>query len=254
MRLIALILLAFPALAQAPPQFDVASVKVQPWTGQGGVGVFVRNDTLDAEHCSLYALIAFAYDLRDMQLSGGPAWADRSQLKLDEAELYQVLGKVASDPPPPTAVFRQMLQTLLADRFQLKVHHIQKEFPTYNLVVDKGGLKMKASAGDTKFSSNMKSTGKTGIRLAAAQMTMEKFVAMLAPPSGRPVFDETGLDGGYEFTLEFVFENAPVGPDASSDFPPISIALRNQLGLRLEPATAPFDTVVIDHAERPTGN
>ena len=76
MRFFALILFAFPTLAEAPLQFDVASVKIQPWTGQGGVGVFVRNDTLDAEHCSLHDLVAFAYDLRDMQLSGGPTWAD----------------------------------------------------------------------------------------------------------------------------------------------------------------------------------
>jgi len=56
----------------AAPAFDVASVKPQPFTGQGSVGIFVRGDTLDAEHVSLFSLVTFAYNLRDVQLSGGP--------------------------------------------------------------------------------------------------------------------------------------------------------------------------------------
>ena len=55
-------------------KFEVASVKPQPFRGQGKVGIFVRGDTLDAEHVSLFSLVTFAYNLRDVQLSGGPAW------------------------------------------------------------------------------------------------------------------------------------------------------------------------------------
>jgi uncharacterized protein (TIGR03435 family) len=124
---------------QDPYAFEVASVKLEPWNGQGSVGIFVRGNTLTAEHVSLNELVAFAYNLKDVQLSGGPGWADRSQAKLSDAELYQVIAKAVGDSPPSMDQFRRMLQSLLTDRFQLKVHHQPKDLPVYNLVVNKGG-------------------------------------------------------------------------------------------------------------------
>src|SRR5215470_12811488 len=147
----AVFVLICTAFGQAPPSFEVASVKLQPWTGQGSVGIMLRGVTLTAEHVSLKDLVTFAYDLRDVQLSGGPSWADRSGLKLNEAELYEVIGRAAGDTPPSRDEFRRMLQALLADRFQLRIHHQSKDLSVYNLVVAKGGPKFKESAADTKF-------------------------------------------------------------------------------------------------------
>ena len=147
----ACLLLAIGALFAQSPLFEVASVKLQPWTGSGGVGVSIHGNTLDAEHVSLRDIVEVAYDLRDVQLSGGPAWADRREAKLNDAELYQVIGKAASEAPPSKDVFRQMLQALLADRFQLKIHHVQKDLPIYNLTADKSGPKLERSAAETKF-------------------------------------------------------------------------------------------------------
>lgn len=240
------------------PTFEVATVKLQPWSGQGGAGVFVRNDTLDGEHASLYDLVEFAYNLRDSaQLSGGPGWAARTpEAKLDQSELYQVIGKAAGNPPPAMDVFRQMLQTLLAERFQLKVHHVQKDFPTYNLVVNKGGPKLKPSPADAQFSFHMASDGPFAVRFEVTQTTMQRLADNLSGPySGRQVYDKTGLTGSYDFTLGFVGDNVlKKSPDAATDKPTLRTALEEQLGLRLEPSTASFDTVVIDHAERPSGN
>jgi len=246
------------AFAQRPT-FEVASVKLQPWSGQtGSVGVFVRNDTLDGEHTSLYDLVMFAYDLRDAaQLSGGPGWADRTpEAKLDQSELYQVIGKAAGNPPPSIEVFRQMLQTLLAERFQLKVHHIQKDFPIYNLVVNKGGAKLKPSPADAKFSFRVGADGPFVVRFEVTQTSMQRLADNLSGPySGRQVYDKTGLTGNYDFTLVFVGDRAlKISPDAATDKPTLRTALEEQLGLKLEPSTASFDTVVIDHAERPSGN
>jgi uncharacterized protein (TIGR03435 family) len=97
----------------ARPEFEVASVKRQPYTRPGSVGVFARGNTLDAEPVSLDSLVMFAYNLRDIQISGVPSWA-RSGVLID-SELYQVLAKAPGDSPPLMEVFRQMLQTLLAD-------------------------------------------------------------------------------------------------------------------------------------------
>jgi uncharacterized protein (TIGR03435 family) len=242
------------AAQNQPLTFEVASIKPQPWTGQGGVGVFMHGDTLDAEHASLYDLVLFAYNLRDVQLSGGPAWADRSHALLTNAELFQVTAKAPGDHPPSSEVFRQMLQTLLAERFQLKVHHVQEDLPVYHLEVNKGGTKLRESGADATFSSATSSKGRFGIHLVTTMMTMQKLVDMLSPYAGRPVFDKTGLAASYDFTLEFVVENVAVAQDSAADGPSLFTALQEQLGLKLESATAPFDTVVIDSVQKPSEN
>jgi uncharacterized protein (TIGR03435 family) len=242
------------AQSASAPVLDVASIKPQQWTGQGSVGIFVRGKTLDAEHTSLFSLVEFAYNLRDVQLSGGPPWV-RSGV-LSSSELYQVVAKVSGDPPPPMDVFRQMLQTLLADRFRLQVHHVQKELPIYNLVVNKGGPKLKESPPDAKFNFVSSGMGRFGVRIVATHMTVQQLIDhQLSGYTDRPIFDKTGLAAPYDFTLEFAVENAPLAEAADpKNGPALVAAVKEQLGLKLEPGTAQFDTVVIDHAERPSQN
>jgi uncharacterized protein (TIGR03435 family) len=86
------------------------------------------------------------------------------------------------------------------------------------------------------------------------QVTMEKLSSILGANAGRPVFNKTKLDDAYDFTLEFVMPNPADDADAAVEGPSLFTALREQLGLRLESATASFDFVVIDHAERPSTN
>jgi uncharacterized protein (TIGR03435 family) len=86
-------------------------------------------------------------------------------------------------------------------------------------------------------------------------MTMQELIDhQLAGYTDRPIFDKTGLTAAYDFTLQFTVENYPVGSEPGPNDPfPLSTAVHD-LGLKLEPGTAPFDTVVIDHAERPSAN
>ena len=72
--------------------------------------------------------------------------------------------------------------------------------------------------------------------------------------TGRPVFDKTGLTGTCDFVLECVVGTVPVAVAADTAGPSIFTAVQEQLGLKLEPATAEFDIVVIDRADRPTPN
>jgi uncharacterized protein (TIGR03435 family) len=237
------------ALGQ-PPSFEVASVKPQPYVGRGGemIGIFVRDNTLTAEHVDLNSLVRFAYNLRDVQLSGGPSWAAHGMLT--ESELFQVIAK-AGDPPPPMDQFRRMLQTLLADRFQLKVHHMQKDLPAYNLVVAKSGLKLKHSSPDAKFSM----VTKGNIHMTGTNVPVATLLTYIELYAGRPVFDRIGLAGNCDFDIQWVPDNLAAGPDTSAPSgPSLFTALQEQLGLKLEPGMAPFDTVVIDHVERPSEN
>lgn len=86
----------------------------QKYIGTGGenVGFYIRRNTLDAEHADLNSLVEFAWDLKDFQLSGGPAWAAQG-MQLDRAELFQILAKPTEGRTATTQQFRLMLQTLL---------------------------------------------------------------------------------------------------------------------------------------------
>src|ERR1035437_5928063 len=119
-----------PIRAQSPgallPAFELASIKLQPWTNEGGVDVYVCGNTLYGEHVDLYRLVDFAYGLRpdNLQLSGGPAWARHgvlSNVSGGDSVLYQVIAKAPDGPVPSLETFRLMLQALPADRFQLKI-------------------------------------------------------------------------------------------------------------------------------------
>jgi uncharacterized protein (TIGR03435 family) len=152
--------------------------------------------------------------------------------------------------------FRLMLQALLAERFQLKLHHVQKNLPIYNLEVSKNGPKLKQSAPGTKFSAKGSSLGSTGVRWEMTAVTIPGFLEnQLGVYARRPVFDKTGLSGKYDITFEFVLDNLDPGATATDPGgPSLFTALQEQLGLKLESATAPFDTIVIDHAEKPSQN
>ena len=245
------------------PAFEVASIKLQPWTNEGRVGVFVRGNTLTAEHVDLYRLVEFAYGLRTdgSQLSGGPGWARMgilSDVSGFDSVLYQVIAKAAPGPPPTLEQFRLMLQALLADRFQLRVHHVSKDIPVFNLVVAKKVPKLQENVSDAKVSMVMRD-GKV-FRIRAVHAPIRNLVDELTNPNhgaGRPVFDKTGLTGFYDFEIEWSSGALPpAGPDgtASDTGPSVFAALQERLGLKLEPGTARFDTVVIDHAERPSQN
>jgi uncharacterized protein (TIGR03435 family) len=253
----ALAILTFAAVAglraQSLPRFDVASIKPQPYTGQGMVGISVHGDTFDAEHESVFSLVEFAYNLRDVELSGGPAWIKSDVLAT--SELYQVIAKTTADPPPPMPVFRQMVATLLAERCQLQIHHVQRQMPVYNLMVDKGGPKFKESAADAKFDFNVSAIGRLGTKIVATHMTMQELIDhQLVAYTDRKIFDKTGLTAPYDFTIQFMGENIPSAQIPGPNDPaPLTQAIHD-LGLKLEPVTAPFDTVFIDHVERPSGN
>ena len=246
--------LVFCALCRAQTQplaFGVASVKPQPWRDNGSVGVGVRGNTLYAEHATLNDLVEFAYDLQDFQLSGGPGWSTVNG-KLADSELFQVIGKPAEDTAPSTGQVRLMLQTLLADRFHLQIHHVSKQLPAWNLVVAKGGPKLKESpAGVTPHMAIS-----ANIRIVATGISIQSLIdSQLSIAAGRPVFDKTGLNGNYDFTLEWVNRKLSAASDPGlTDGLSLFTALQEQLGLKLESSTAPFDTVVIDHAERPSEN
>jgi uncharacterized protein (TIGR03435 family) len=254
--------LACVGIGQAqPPQplaFDVASVKPQKFTGEGTVGISIKGDTLHAEHVELNKLVEYAWNVQDFQLSGGPTWAAFHGLL--GSEFFEVIAKARPGQTPTPEQFQLMMQALLADRFQLQIHRRSKELPAYSLVVGKGGAKLTATAGGKSALITRPIGGKdavdrrAGLHITATNVTIDQIVhGQIGRDAGRPTFDKTGLTGRYDFTLEYLQD--PTSPlAAESTLPPLSSALADQLGLKLESTTAPFDTIVIDHAEKPSEN
>jgi uncharacterized protein (TIGR03435 family) len=162
-----------------------------------------------------------------------------------------------------------MLQALLADRFHMTAHWETREGNVYNLVVAKGGVKMPATRipppaadkPDGSSSSTGSSTtgvhahgGPQGIEIDGEHFNTRAISLMLNSQLTTPIIDKTGLPptAYYDFALQFSrTESGTPAPDA---YPSLFTAMEEQLGLKLEPAKGPVDTLVIDHADLPSEN
>jgi bla regulator protein blaR1 len=268
--------LVAPILAQSVPlpSFEVASVKPtaggqvrigdKMWTTAGAK--FLPNGAFDAVNATLGSIIRLAYGLREFQTVGGPEWIDTERFDI-QARAPQ--GAMESDAP-------RRLQSLLAERFALKVRSEKRDRPIYALVLARadGSLGPRLRQSQTPSAGGLGNNqcappgppGPFNMRLCGVTIAqlVERYLPMY---SDRLVVDRTGLSGGFDFVLHF--DNRPipgVGPfgglpptpqaaePAASDAVSIFTALEEQLGLKLEPQTAPVEVLVIDHVERPTAN
>jgi uncharacterized protein (TIGR03435 family) len=152
---------------------------------------------------------------------------------------------------------KQMLQSLLAERFQLQFHRQTQEGPIYALLIGKNGPKLQAAP---ESDNSGTSTNGTAVRttLKGTHVTMEQLAANLGDLIGRPVVDKTGLSGKFDFELSWVADltlaTGTVNPGADVSGPSIFTALQEQLGLRLDSQQGPIEMLLIDHVERPTEN
>jgi len=233
--------------AQTPPAFEVASIRVHSFASADRVGPPIAGNR-GTFGGNLKQLIIYAWDLKVYQLSGGPAWVTNPSTDTD---YYDINAKAEGDEPLTESRARQLLQTLLADRFQLRVHRESKEMPVYALVIGKAGPKLKDSAPDA-------TTGmRASVTLATVTSTftkspMSSLVRVLSSAADRPVLDQTGLTGSYDYKIEFARD--PAAAVAESSAASLFTAVQEQLGLKLEPRKASIETLVIDHAERPSDN
>jgi uncharacterized protein (TIGR03435 family) len=231
-----------PPAPATEPTFEVASIK----PNQRNDGKWRAERTADgysAKGVSLLRLIQDAFEIFDRNLiSGGPAWLDTDTFDL-EAKLNPA--DIPHEPQKLRDVEKGALRALLAERFNLRVHHSSKEFPVFNLIIAKGGPRLhEVRPEDVKYDGCFVSrSGYEGCSMAA-------FANWLRYKSGRTVLDKTGLTGRYDFSAHWTSDATTGGAESSG--PSIFTALQEQLGLKLEPSTAPLDILVIDSAEKPS--
>ncbi len=219
---------------------EVASIKPAVPDTYGSSGEDGRNGVLRMYNVSLKRCIRYAYEIPEDQILGGPKWIDELH--------YDILAK--ADRPAGEPELLTMLQPLLADRFQLRLHRETRSVPGYTLTVAKGGIK--ATPADPSRHSGGNG-GRGFIDATASQLST--LTIRLSALLGRPVIDMTGDKRRFDFHLRWTPDDAQTGADsAPSDKPSLFTALREQLGLKLESRRVSADVLVVDRAELPSAN
>jgi uncharacterized protein (TIGR03435 family) len=280
MRIVIFAFLAVSAFAQTGDGlvFEVASVKPSPAVkpgervfygpARGGPGT-PDPGQITWNYARFFDLLMTAYDVKNCQISG-PGWIQN--------ERYDVIARVPAGATKEQV--RLMWQNLLAERFGLVLHHDPREFKVDELVVAKGGAKLKESAEDAAavmagkppelkdgkvigpgmIVTIIPSAGGATEHAYAKAVPITRLTSLLGGQVNLPVLDKTGLDGYYDYTLEFAARVPGAPPPAPGDIatdpgPNLDAALEQQLGLRLVPSKAKLDVIVIDKADKvPTAN
>jgi uncharacterized protein (TIGR03435 family) len=277
-----------PAFGQ-PAQslgFEVASVKPSaPVPASGGVyfgpprgGPGTPDPGLITwSYATLRAMLMTAYDLKTYQING-PTWMN--------TERYDIVAKVPAGATKEQAAV--MWQNLLAERFGVALHHESKEFQVEELVVDKGGSRLKETDWDPAWpvppgppqrdkNGGLASPGQVNmitprenganVHTVGKAQPISQLTGLLANQLNLPVLDKTGLTGKYDYTIDFTMDRGPAlplppaqagstqgaAPVAANDGEPgldLAAVVQRQLGLRLVKSKAMLDVVVVDKAEK----
>lgn len=229
---------------QAPPSFEVASVKVSP--PRTGTAALIATDTDPAmvrySNITLKNLIAMAYGFDSRLILGGPAWLDD--------QFYDLVAKLptgASSDRVPV-----MLQALLTERFKLALHRDTKEQAVYFMVAGKNGPRLKPAQPEEDQDARQTRGDRPPIQITRGgilghSMDTGRLAGTLALVMGYQVVDHTGLTGIYDINLTWT-------PEDNNGFgSELFTAIQEQLGLKLESGKGPVEILVIDHADRDPG-
>jgi uncharacterized protein (TIGR03435 family) len=238
------IFFVFLSARAAPPEFEAASVRVSKATR--GRGSITFNATrLTYTNVRVLDCMMSAWNVKDYQIDG-PDW-----LRTDRYDI------TATTPAPvEEEALKGMLQALLQERFQMKVHLEKRVLPVYAMVVSKSGVKLKPAAAPGRPSIRMNGGG-----VVFTSVTIADLIDLLSrvhlAELDRPVVDDTGLTGRYDLSISlFGTQEEMRSALAKGDFgASIFTLIQEQLGLKLEPKQLPVQVVAVDRAERtPSAN
>jgi uncharacterized protein (TIGR03435 family) len=271
-----------PSFAQTPkPAFDAASIKpsksegfaIRTMIGGGPGGRY------SAQGVTARDLILQAYGMQEFQVTGGPGWIT--------SDRFDIEATPGPGITPTQEQTRQMLQSLLEERFQLKVRQETKPSAAYILSVAKNGPKLKEARasenqpgpGPAPVGGGAVFVGRGGpggpgggrggmMRMAPGNvsgqaMPIEILIRMISNQVGRPIVDQTGLTGSYDIELQWTPDRLPPAgalppgaqlPPVDPNGPSIFAALQEQLGLRLDATTQPGLALTIERIEKPSEN
>ena len=231
----------------ASPEFEVATIKPTGPEPKTYTGFHVRGRHISCDDQTVFAILKFAYGVANKQIVGDPDWVG--------TESYDIDGVADVPGQPNLDQMMGMFQKILVDRFHLTFHHEKRELSAYALTVTKSGPKLAKSLGDPNGLPDETGEGdRLGFNMRYTNVSMHDFAANMQSMQGdgKPVVDQTGLSGRFDFTLKWTRdESASSDPNAP---PGLFTAIQEQLGLKLEAVKAQVDVLVIDHVERPSAN
>lgn len=248
------VLLPASVAGQTPTKFEIADIHLSPKTA----GVYMRVGSFQAPQpgryelhsASMLDLVRTAYGVDADKVTGGPNWL--------ETDRFEVIARHPADATPE--MLKLMLQSLLAERFQLVVHKDLKLLPAYALMAAKKPLLQKTDGTGEPGCKTTRTPGVSTLHVSCHSETMADFAEAMRridgvwdSLKGNPVVDQTGLRGQWDFAINV----SPLNPFATAVPNAITIfdALENQLGLKLQPAKVPLPVIVVDSvSQKPTEN
>lgn len=236
--------LACAALVAAPQQvadsFDVVVIHSNR-SGSFNTQMDISHPgQFNAVNATARTLLRNAYGLLPFQLASEPGWSD--------SEAFDIQARLDTPTNITQDQYKVLLQKLLRDRLHLQAHWEDRDSPVYTLVPDKDGAKLSVHTNGPNQGMNTRKTS-SSVLMKGTGVAMPELATNLANQLGRYVIDRTGLDGTYDFVLNWSPDQA-----AESNLPSLFTAIREQAGLRLQPGKGPMPVLVIDHIERPTDN
>lgn len=244
--------LSQPPSVSTTPTFEVASVK--PSTTREIGGVYTYPGGRVAFHgCTLHYLIEQAFNVQPFQVSGGPGWMQDERYDIEAKPSASSKSSISMPPyskAPLNEEQRQMLQSLLIERFQLKYHRETRQGHVYLLVKGNKALKLADSKHKNAYpwAGGLGGGAIVGDGLAGINESMEDLAKRLSPYLRRPVLDRTGLSGCFDFRTEYS------GGDARPDVITMILVSLQDIGLKLKASRGPVDIIVIEAADRPSAN
>ena len=232
-------------------EFEVAVIKPSPPNEQpGGIKADPGGQTYRAQGVPVQLMIQLMWKLHPSQIVGAPDWLNK--------DLWDVMAK--ADTSHNLEDLHTMYQNMIIDRFKMKFHWDERDMPMYALVQDKGGEKMKLNPDPEPFNFPIQGTAFGKLEGKHCDMRYLTWFMSGMPWVGKPVVDQTGLDKStsYDFTLAYdLGSELPPEVAARGNLPPAPgpdffIAIREQLGLRLEATKGSVPVMVIDHIEKPS--
>jgi uncharacterized protein (TIGR03435 family) len=234
------------AAAANTPSFDVASIR-ENLSDQHARSHIINSDhdgRFTTTNVPLGPTLQFAFGIPESQIDGIPSPLNSKKFDIEarsDPSVDAQLKSLSSDAAK--AAKRCMIQALLADRFKLVAHTETRQLPIYNLVLAKNGPTLQPAKNGRAYNTRKGHFSDQG---ATAAVLAEQ----LAEELGRPVVDKTGLTDHYDITLTWTPDNSATADSGPSIF----TAIQEQLGLKLESAKGPVETLVVDHIEAPTPN
>ena len=232
-------------VAQAPLRFEVISIRPhQSAVDDPSNRRVLPGGRFVATATTVRTLIRIAFGTDDDRISGAPNWIGNETFDIDAVTVNH------AEVTTPQQ-FQQLILSLLEDRFQFKFHRVQKEGAVYWLELYKPGKTGPALKPSPPGSQPNMSTNSNGSKAAmkATKMSMADIAAALRRQAGRPVEDHTGLNGTFDFQIEWAPEESPDSAD-----PSLFVVLKEQLGLKLQSAKGITEMLAIDQIAQPSAN